>query len=287
MTQPLTVRLDVVVGVLALVALVLCTVLWWIPELVVDDARFAPGTSEAAAALEEQRLKARHEARMAAAQTCFFLAVLVGGVATFRTVAQTRVGQISDRFAKAVEHLGDKGANVRVGAIYALGRVAHDSAQDHPAIMALLGDHLREVCAAPDEDAARTAPAAEVRAVALVLRRRRVDFDVAEVPIDLSGIDLRSVPLSGVDLRGVLFDGSNLRGADLQGADLSGASFVNANLTSAWLQGARFTRARLAGALLDSAHLDRTDLRTADLRGVTLSESATRAALLPPDWPTA
>jgi hypothetical protein len=44
----------------------------------------------------------------------------------------TQEGQITERFGKAIEHLGDKERlTVRLGGIYALERIAKDSPKDH------------------------------------------------------------------------------------------------------------------------------------------------------------
>jgi hypothetical protein len=49
-----------------------------------------------------------------------------------RTFELTEQGQVTDRFTKAVEQLGSDKLDVRIGGVYALERVARDSAIDHP-----------------------------------------------------------------------------------------------------------------------------------------------------------
>jgi hypothetical protein len=51
-----------------------------------------------------------------------------------RTVQLTEQGQVTDRYAKAIEQLGSDKLDVRIGGIYALERVARDSARDHPTV---------------------------------------------------------------------------------------------------------------------------------------------------------
>ena len=53
-----------------------------------------------------------------------------------RTHELTEQGQITDRYTKAVEQLGSDKLDVRIGGIYALERIARDSATDHPTVMA-------------------------------------------------------------------------------------------------------------------------------------------------------
>jgi hypothetical protein len=49
-----------------------------------------------------------------------------------------RQGQVTDRYTKAIEQLGSDKLEVRIGGIYALERIAHDSPRDHPTIMEVL-----------------------------------------------------------------------------------------------------------------------------------------------------
>src|SRR5262245_35597990 len=54
-------------------------------------------------------------------------------------------GQITERFTKAIEQLGDKERlMVRLGGIYALERIAKDSASDHWSVMEVLTAFVRE-----------------------------------------------------------------------------------------------------------------------------------------------
>ena len=59
-------------------------------------------------------------------------------VFTARNFTLSREGQVTDRYTKAIEQLGSDKLDVRIGGIYALERVARDSAKDHPTIMEVL-----------------------------------------------------------------------------------------------------------------------------------------------------
>jgi hypothetical protein len=61
-----------------------------------------------------------------------------------RTFELTEQGQVTDRFTKAIEQLGSDKADVRIGGIYALERIARDSAKDHPTVMEVLTTFIRE-----------------------------------------------------------------------------------------------------------------------------------------------
>jgi hypothetical protein len=63
---------------------------------------------------------------------------------TARNFTLSREGQVTDRYTKAVEQLGSDKLDVRIGGIYALERVARDSARDHPTVMEVLSAFVRE-----------------------------------------------------------------------------------------------------------------------------------------------
>lgn len=63
-----------------------------------------------------------------------------------RTFALTEQGQVTDRYTKAIEQLGSNKLDVRIGGIYALERIAHDSARDHPTVIEVLIAFVREHC---------------------------------------------------------------------------------------------------------------------------------------------
>src|SRR5579863_9384796 len=63
---------------------------------------------------------------------------------TARNFTLSREGQVTDRYTKAIEQLGSDKLDVRIGGIYALERVARDSARDHPTVMEVLTAFIRE-----------------------------------------------------------------------------------------------------------------------------------------------
>ena len=206
---------------------------------------------------------------------------------------------MTDRYTKAIEQLGSDKLDVRIGGIYALERVARDSARDHSTVMevltAFIREHSREpwpppgpgsqeqvrstrswlglgtwtrTTRAPSREQARsTRP--DVQAAVTVVGRR-------DVKRDLTGLDLTGADLGGADLFG---DFSNV---DLSRADLTDASLSSANLTDAWLNdailvharlmGANFTGARLWDANLTGAKLHVEDLFDADIADADLTD---------------
>ena len=220
---------------------------------------------------------------------------------TARTFGLSREGQVTDRYTKAIEQLGSDKLDVRIGGIYALERVARDSARDHPTVMevltAFVREHSREQWPLPEHDTDPAPPPerrADVQAALTVIGRRHASRDTR--PIDLARADL-----TGADLTGALLFRADLTGAHLTGADLTGADLASALLADADLTGAHLTGADLSGADLTGAHLAHADLRVAnlaaghlaiyadltgaDLTGADLTGAHTRpGAAIPEGW---
>ncbi len=213
--------------------------------------------------------------------------------------------QITDLYVKAIEQLGGKTLEVRLGGIYALERIARDSEKDHGPIMEVLTAYVRANAPWPPEDFTEarekqpwakerpggqtkkeggSAPGkgeaeepaekipkldADIQAVLTVIGRRSPTFGKGESqPLDLSETDLREAYLWG----------AHLDGAFLWGAHLEGATLIEAHLEVALLAGAHLEGAFLDQAHLNQAHLERADLRLAHLEGAFLKEAHLQGA---------
>jgi hypothetical protein len=205
---------------------------------------------------------------------------------TARTFEVTEQGHITDRYAKAIEHLGSEAIDVRLGGIYALERIAHDSQrdQDQATIVEVLSAFVRvhsdpvyrlrkdrpelrpenweqERQLAAEQVAAERLPV-DVHAAVTVLGRLPLRAGISRA--DLWRADLARASLTGADLSGAKLQGANLSGAQLSEADLSGALLNGTNLSYARLTGADLSGARLIAADLSHAWLDGADLAGAD-----------------------
>jgi len=163
---------------------------------------------------------------------------------TARNFALSREGQVTDRYTKSIEQLGSDKLDVRIGGIYALERVARDSAKDQPTVMEVLTAFVRQYSPKqwPETGSGRwTRP--DVQAAVTVVGRRAAKRDIRDRPIDLYRAVLVSANLNGANLRG-----ATLRGATLRGADLRGAILVDADLRGVTLRDARHSGADLTGA---------------------------------------
>ncbi len=217
-----------------------------------------------------------------------------------------RQAQITDRYTKAIDQLGSDKVDVRIGGIYALERLALDSARDHPIVMEVLTAFVRERAREPQAQLAPGAqasrgPAAEpvirpdIQAALTVIGRRNSSYDRGRIDFagaylaganlsgrggsadfaraDLSNVDLTSANLTGANLTGALMTGANLDGADLTRANLQGADLSRANLTGANLMAANLANATLISASLGGVFLGHAKLVRASLVGASLGES--------------
>ena len=215
-------------------------------------------------------------------------------------------GHLTDRYAKAIELLGDTDSiAIRLGGIYALQQFASDTRrpEDQSTVVEVLSAFVRLNLAGPPTDCLpqplrQPARQAEVPPAENMWRARLSAFanlrhpqptsphapgaDVLAAISVLAQLPDRGLPLradftgldfTNIDLTGTRVSGGNLRQVNLCGANLRGADLRGADLRGAYLSGADLTGADLRGADLRGA-----DLRGADLRGTHFLDAHLRGA---------
>jgi hypothetical protein len=259
-------------GVAAGTVILFSLVFFVIPPLAVSDD---VGKTRA------ERTKLRNDFRSTETQFLGGLAIAAGLIFTWRTLGLNRKGQLADRFSKAIDQLGSKDLDVRLGAIYSLERIARDSKDDHGPVLEVLTAYVRRY-ERTDRDPPG-GPAYDVQAICTVLGRRSLSHDGPGRVLDLAGADLRFTNISG-SFRNALFtaadlDSAMISEADLDGASLvaarAGATIVSSTIRKATLQGAVFGSARIRPSVrLDESVYDRDTTWPADF------DPTTRGALL-------
>jgi hypothetical protein len=230
-------------------------------------------------------------------------------------------GQITERFTRAVDQLGQPGPDrldVRLGGIYALERIAHDSPTHRLAVVEILTAFIRSHAPWPprlpgqyradapiDQVPSLQIRAPDVQAAITIIGRRPTQKD--DPHLDLNQTDLRRANLDSADLEeaqlakanltsawlakanltSAWLTKANLTGARLQGADLTRAWLDEANLTLVWLIAANLTKAKLVEANLTRAQLHAAKLEGAQLQGANLDGAQLQGALANrhTDWP--
>ena len=146
---------------------------------------------------------------------------------TWRNVKTAEEKQITERFSKAVELLGNDMREVRAGGIYALERIAKDSPKDHWTIMEVLTSFIQEKSLLQRQQ--NTPITIDVQAALTVIGRRDHKQDAKRKKIVnseeievIEPIDLRSTNLVRANL-----SEANLMQANLSKADLSFARNLN------------------------------------------------------------
>jgi len=97
------------------------------------------GVASARARIQLQQAQSQlaNNARSALLQGLAGFVIVAGAAATWWQVHISRHGQLTERFTKAVDQLGSENVTVRIGAIYALERLAKNSAADRDAVLFL------------------------------------------------------------------------------------------------------------------------------------------------------
>jgi len=196
----------------------------------------------------------------------------------------TQEGQITERFTRAVDQLGNESKDVQLGGIYALQQISRNSPDERSAIYEILAAYVRVHSPwtehhDPGQVNVDAIPRLRehqpgVQAAMLVLGRRVAQ--PSAVPLALMGADLRRLRLSdtyipgGANFENVLFWRSSLINAGLGKANLRGAKLGWTDLRYSFLEDANLREADLRRADMRRAHLRGADLRGADLRGSDL-----------------
>ncbi len=233
-----------------------------------------------------------------------------------------RENHYTDLFTKAVEQLGATRQNgepaieMRIGAIFALERLAKDSERDYGPIIETLAAYIREHCRDPKsfDDEGLTGEAlkqarqewikslrenppadrSDVAAVLTVLSRREqnrhwISTSENETQPDFTGVNFQGATLrnkseglarEGTNLRLAHLEGANLKDANLLGADLMDVNLSGANLWGADLSSAILMQANLSGASFLQANLSGANLLQANLSGANLWGADLSSAIL-------
>ena len=244
-----------------LVGLGVVALILWLPPWQAEHVRGRldqPADEYRLATLEDEH-------RRTLAQILAGCGLLVGLYLGWRRVRAAEEGQITERFTRAIEQLGQEGDDkmaIRLGGIYALERIAKDSEKDHGPIMEVLTAYYVRENAPRQEEDIPTSPAkmpTDIQAILTVIGRRETTGENRGNGL----LDLTHTQLVHANLHA-----ANLTRVNLQGANLQGAILHEANLAPAFL-----SEAKLFGALFLAADMRGAYLGLADLGGAFLSDA--------------
>lgn len=242
------------VGITALIAASIA--LYWIPKYQVRHV------SNVAT-----RWKNENEARRTLAQIFGGIALFGGLTFTWIQIHDTEqhnreseatenLKRRGEQFARGIDKIADQHhVEVRIGGIYSLGQLAHESRDDYWPIMELLAAYVRSR-AHRSAESALTSDNPDIQAAIRIIAWRDAGCDPdVHAHLDLSETTLREIDFGDANLAHVELDGADLEGAIFGGADLRGATLGERNHVTTNLRGVVF--------------------RSADLRGVHFPEDAT------------
>ena len=199
-------------------------------------------------------------------------------------------GLLNERYQKGAEMLGSEALAVRLGGIYALGRLAEQHTEEyHLQIMRLFCAYVRDLPADELTETIRPSPVSPVRiekSFSFLRSSPSIREDVQAVVTFIGKrsdhgrkLEKSQYPTITIDLsRGALafaeLNGANLAGATLYKVNLSGARLLKANLSSTVLVDARLTGALLGNADISGAQLYLAKMGDAFLDGANLTGSS-------------
>jgi len=160
------------------------------------------------------------------------------------TLKVAQENQITERFTRAIDQLGNEKMEIRLGGIYALERIANESERDYGPIMEILTAYIRNNSSFTDIETAIKSSmgirvSSDIQTILTVIGRREIPSNVVKLNyLDLQNTYLQKAVLAGADLTETKLDGAVLAGADLTETKLDGASFRRADLKGANLEGA-------------------------------------------------
>lgn len=184
--------------------------------------------------------------------------------ATQKTLEVAQEGQITERFTRAIDQLGSGKMEIRLGAIYALERIANESDKDYWPIIEILTAYIRKNSPInnPLVDI-QNKISLDIQAILTVISRRKYSAENGEPSfLHLYGTYLVGANLGGSNLDHAKFGNADLRDTFLRLAHLNGAVLFKTNLKDA-----RLRHAELENALFTEANLENADFTGANLKG--------------------
>lgn len=198
--------------------------------------------------------------------------VLTGLYFTSRTLYVSQQGQITGRFNDAIEHLGAASMAVRLGGIYALARIAADSARDAATIVEILSAYLRDATAPPPAGPVQGASRLEADVQAVLILLATAEWARSAV-IDLRGCRFAGLTTDRMDLRGALLDEAAFYECRMPGSVFDGASLVATDFSEAYLRECSFRGCDAKVAKFTGAHLRHSDFAGANVFGANFDQA--------------
>ena len=256
----------------------------------------------------QAQFEVRDRARLTVAAIIGGVVVLVGVYINWRRVSALerqvttlQLGQITERFTRAIDQLGavrsdnEPAPEIRAGGVRSLERIARESAEDFWPVLDILTAYLRSELGVSDPEHF------DVLEEQLYEARDRMDLaftveavgrlwpgkgETVQVPLNLAYTFVPRLTLRATNLMARRISWGQCSAVRTSLARISRVStfaprtFVGRGSVMRYLRGARLTGAALSGAQLWNANLSIADLRGAVLDNAILAGAILRAANL-------
>ena len=197
----------------------------------------------------------------------------------------------NETYVKALELFGSEDESIRIGAIYALERIALESMNRyHLPIMDVLCAYVRKQSSTDEKESGTVKQ--DIQEILTVIGRRseeqrkiegegpRIKLQYAYLPIAiLVKLNLDSTFLYGANLNKARLKYCSLKGTSLQKSNLKGANLENANLENAGLENTNLENTNLKNTNLENANLKNVRGLTQDM----LDQAKHEESAEPPD----
>jgi Pentapeptide repeats (8 copies) len=178
---------------------------------------------------------------------------------------------VTERFSKSIEHLGNGAIDIQLGGIYALEQIAIDSPTKYQWIVVeILSAFVREksLIDSPDEPSGNPGKGSyKKETIAIHAALNVIGLGLKKIKQDPPG---KKVNLRRVNFLKIELENAQLNSANLSESNLSHSNLSHSNLSHSNLNGANLSRANLNGANLNGANLSKCNLSRANLNGANL-----------------
>jgi len=216
-------------------------------------------------------------------------ALIIGGflglLFAFQRLQIAERGQVTERFSKAVEHIGDKeNVSVRIGGLYALEKIALDSEKERATIQKVIASFIRRP---PYLDKSKTTISSNLNDcpdIHIAIKIFRDLNNSSDSYPDLSNARLEYLDLSRLDLSKLNFTGASFKGSSLKYANLNKSNFVtsdfeksdlsNVSVHSTNFMNTDFTKSILFQSTIKDCCLSFSKFEEAEIESTSIRNSA-------------
>ena len=265
---------------IALVLIVsLMLIIWEVP--IYQSNKIVEGKAEITIEDKIKKFEAEDKARNTMLKIIGGIFVGIGVYFTWKKVFVSNEGQITDRYSKAVGQLGHDKFEVRLGGIYALERIAHESKKDRNSILQVLSAYVRHryprngniIDDNPDSRI-------DLKAILKIItsdyfKSYKIDLSNSDLhKVNLNGANLYEANLKNCDLSYSYLHDAIMKGCVLNDSDMKGVAMVKVNLKEACIEGVILSDATLNEAILEKTLFNGVDMSNTQFQKAKFQEAS-------------